>query len=85
MVYSVDGIPGTEAVAAQRHLASLLSNKLKWEYLEMCGFVRDWLSLEILRPNTLLLQSYRYKEAYIQQILNLKDESVMALLAPLRG
>ena len=29
MVYSVDGIPRTEAVAAQRRLASLLSNNLK--------------------------------------------------------
>ena len=30
MVYSVEEIPGTETVAEQQHLASLLSNKLKW-------------------------------------------------------
>ena len=32
MVYSADGIPRTEAVAAQQCLSLLLSNKLKWEY-----------------------------------------------------
>ena len=46
MVYFNDGIPGTEAVAAL-----LLSNKLKREYLEMCGFVRDQMSLAIVRSN----------------------------------
>ena len=55
MVYYLDGIPGTEAIAAQRRLALLLSNKLKREYLDMCGFVRDSISLAIVRYNTLLL------------------------------
>ena len=32
MEYSAGGITGTEAVEAQRHLALLLSNKLKQEY-----------------------------------------------------
>ena len=32
MVYSVDGIPGAEALAAQKRLASLPSYKLKREY-----------------------------------------------------
>ena len=41
MVYLADGITGMEAVAAQRRLTSLLSNKLERECLEMCGFVRD--------------------------------------------
>ena len=40
MVYSADGIPGAEALAAQKRLAALLSYKLKQEYSEMCGFVR---------------------------------------------
>ena len=31
MVYSTDGIPGAEALAAQKRLAELLSYKLKWE------------------------------------------------------
>ena len=40
MVYSADGIPGAEALAAQKRLAALLSYKLKREYSEMCGFVQ---------------------------------------------
>ena len=32
MVYSANGIPGAEALAAQKRLAALLSCKLKWEY-----------------------------------------------------
>ena len=40
VVYSTDIISSTEAVAAQQLLALLLSNKLKQEYLEMCGFAR---------------------------------------------
>ena len=32
MFYSADGIPGAEAIAAQKRLASLLSYKLKREY-----------------------------------------------------
>ena len=71
MVYSVDGIPGTEAVAAQRHLASLLSNKLKWEYLEMCGFVRAWMSLVKVRYNNLILRGPVYNKGYICQRPNL--------------
>ena len=55
MMYSTDGIPITEAVVAQLHLASLLSNKLKREYLEMCGFVWENMSPAIVRSNTLLL------------------------------
>ena len=66
MVQSADGIPGTEAVAAQQRLASLLSNKLKREYLDMCRFVRAQISLAIVRSNTLLLSGARDKEAHIQ-------------------
>ena len=57
MVYSMGGITGTEAVAAQKRLALLLSNKLQQEYLEICGFVRDWMSPAIVISNTLLLRS----------------------------
>ena len=55
MVYSANGNTGTEAIVAQRCLAFLLSNKLKQEYSEMCGFVRAKMSLVIVRFNTLLL------------------------------
>ena len=49
MVYSADGIPRAEALASQKGLAALLSYKLKWEYSEMCGFIRERMSLEIKR------------------------------------
>ena len=62
MVYSADRITGTEAVAAQRRLASMLSNNLKRKYLEMCGFVRAHISLAIVRSNTLLFQGTRDKD-----------------------
>ena len=65
MVYSTDGIPGLEAVAAQECLASLLSNKPKREYLEMCIFIRARMSLAIVRSNTLLLRGARHKKTYI--------------------
>ena len=55
MVYSRDGIPGAEALAAQKRLATLLSYKLKRENSEMCGFVRARMSLAIVRSNSLLL------------------------------
>ena len=63
MVYSTDGIPGTDAVTAQICLALLLSNNLKREYLKMCGFIRACMSLAIVRSRTLLLCSARDKEA----------------------
>ena len=74
-----------EAVAAQRRLASLLSNKLKQEYSEMCGFVRARVSLAVLRSNTLLLRGARDNEVCICQRYDLEYGSVMALLAPWRG
>ena len=55
MVYSEDGIPKVEALAAQKSLAALLSYKLKREYSEMCGFVQARMSLAIVRSNSLLL------------------------------
>ena len=85
MVYSADRIPGAEALAAQKRLAALLSYKLKWEYSEMCGFVRARMSLAIVRSNSLLLRSPRDKWARIRKIPELTDEAVMPLLAPWRG
>ena len=57
MVYSADGIPGAEALAVQKRLATLLSYKLKREYLEMCDFVRARMLLSIVRSISLLLRS----------------------------
>ena len=76
----MDGILSTKAVDAQQHLASLLSNKLKREYLEICGFVGARMSLAIVRFNTIFLCGARDKEACIFKIPYIADWAVMALL-----
>ena len=63
MVYSVDGISGAEALAAQRRLSVLLRFKLKQEYSALCGFVWERMSLAMVRSNSLLLCVPWYKEA----------------------
>ena len=85
IVYSADGILGSEALAAQKRLAALLSYKVRREYSEMCGFVRAGMSLAIVRSNSLLLHGPRDKGARIWQRPELTDGAVMALLAPWRG
>ena len=59
MVDSTYIIPGTEAIEAQRHPASMLRNNLKREYSEMRGFVRARMSLAIVISNTIPLQGDR--------------------------
>ena len=85
IVYSADGIPGAEALAVQKRLAALLSYKLKWEYSEMCGFVRARMSLAIVIYNSLLLRGPRDKGLCIWQRPELTDGAVVPLLAPWRG
>ena len=84
MVYSVDGIPIVEALAAQKRLATLLRYKLKREYSEMCVFVRAQMSVAIVRSDSLLLRGPRNKGARIWQRPVLTDGAVMSLLAPWR-
>ena len=50
----------------------------------MYRFVRDMMSIEIVRSNTLLLQGTRDKEPYICQVPDLVDGAVVALLVPWR-
>ena len=85
MVYSAEGIPRAEALAAQKRLAALLSYKMKREYTEMCGFVRARMSLPIVRSNSLLLRGPRDKGARIWQRPKLTDGAVMPLITPWRG
>ena len=85
IVYSADGIPRAEALAAQKRLAALLSYKLKREYSEMCGFLWTRMSLAIVRSNSLLLCGPRDKGACIRQRPELTDGAVMPLLAPWHG
>ena len=82
MVYSAYRIPGAEALAAKKRLAALLSYKLKWEYSEMCGFVRASMSLAILRSTSLLLRGPCDKGARIRQKPELTYGAVMELLTP---
>ena len=85
MVYYADGIPGVEALAAQKRLDALLSYKLRREYFEMCGFVQARMSLAIVRSNILPLRGPRHKGARVRQQPDLIDGALMALLAPWRG
>ena len=85
MVYSADGIPGVEALAAQKRLATLFSYKLKREYSEMCGFVWARMLLAIVRSNSLTLRGPRDKGVRIRKRPELTDREVMVLLAPWRG
>ena len=85
MIYSVDGIPLAEALAAQNILDALLSYKLKWEYSEMCGFLSARISLAIVSSNILLLCGPWGKGGRIRNQPELTDRTVMALLAPWRG
>ena len=55
MVYSVDRIPGAEALDTQKKLATLLSFKLKLKNSELCGFMRARMSLSMVSSNSLLL------------------------------
>ena len=74
-----------EVITAQKNLASLLSNKLMQEYSEMCGFLRAWMSLAIVRSNTLLLCGAKDKEACICHRPDLENKAVMELIAPWQG
>ena len=85
MVYSANVITGVEALAAQKILSALLSYKLKREYSEMRGFVKERISQAIVRSNSLLLCGPQDKGARIWQRPELTDGAVMALLAPWCG
>ena len=85
MVHSAYGIPGVEALAAQKRSAAPISYKLKQEYSEMCGFMWVRMSLAIVRSNSILLRGPLEKGARIWQQPELSDVAVMALLVPWRG
>ena len=59
LVYSVDGLAGTEAQAATKRLASMLSRKWARAYSEMCGHVRSRISLALVRATSLCLRGER--------------------------
>ena len=55
MVFSSDVIPVSEALSAQNRFAGILKFKMKGGYSELCGFLRERISLAIVRSNSLLL------------------------------
>jgi hypothetical protein len=59
LVFSVDGLRGTEAEAASKRLASRLAAKWKRTYSEVCGFVRSRLALTLVRTTSLCLRGAR--------------------------
>ena len=85
MVYSADGIPRAEHLAAQKILAIIPRYKLKREYSEMCGFLKARMSLAIVKSNILLLCGPWDKTERIWQGPKLMDGEVMVLLAPWQG
>ena len=84
MLYSSNRIVGKYAVATPQHLTLILSNNLKREYLEMCGFIRYMMSLAVVRSNNFILRGARGKQAHIFQRPDLGDGAVMVLIAPWR-
>ena len=61
LVYSCDGVPGTETAAAEKQLARLLAEKWTRDYSEMCGYVRTRMALAVVRSNTMMLRGPRTK------------------------
>jgi hypothetical protein len=59
LVFSVDGLRGTEADAASKRLASRLAAKWKRTYSEVCGFVRSRLAVALVRTTSLCLRGSR--------------------------
>ncbi|KAL7527447.1 hypothetical protein ACHAXR_001966 [Thalassiosira sp. AJA248-18] len=61
LVYSVDGMACLEAKAFENRIGSLLAGKHIRPYIEMVGFVRQQMSLAVIRSNTLMLRGSRSK------------------------
>ena len=59
LVFSVDGAMGPEADAAVKRLSSLLADKWRRQYLEVCGFVRSRLSLALARATSMCIRGAR--------------------------
>jgi hypothetical protein len=56
LVFLVDGLRGTEASAATKKLPSRLSEKWKWAYSKVYGFVRSRLSITLVETTSMCLR-----------------------------
>ncbi|KAL7478783.1 hypothetical protein ACHAW6_004560 [Cyclotella cf. meneghiniana] len=59
LIYSVDGMASKDARTAEWRVAWLLAQKWKRTYSDISNFIRTWMSLAIVRSNTLLLRGDR--------------------------
>ena len=62
MVYSVDGLAGREAKAAEKRLAGHLSAKWKKEYSTMVHYVRVRMAISVVKANSLLIRGSRERQ-----------------------
>jgi hypothetical protein len=69
LVYSVDGMAGSETKAAEKRLAALLACKWKRDYSEMVGYVRARMAMSIVRSNTLLLRGTRERRKTVRAFI----------------
>ena len=59
LVFSVDGLEGTEAKAARKRLASRLAAKWGRQYSQVCGFVRARIAFTLVRAASRCLRGTR--------------------------
>lgn len=59
LVYSVDGMAGREAKAAEKRLASYLAHKWHRPYSQMVHYVKVRMALSVVRSNSLLIRGTR--------------------------
>ena len=62
LVYSVDGIAGREAKAAEKRLACHLAQKWRRPYSQMVHYVKVRMAIAVVRSNSLLIRGSRDKE-----------------------
>ncbi len=60
-MYSVDGMPGKRAGAAEQQLARIFAAKWEPQYSDVHKFVQVCVALSIVRSNSLLLRADRDK------------------------
>ena len=71
LVYSVDGLEGTEASAARKRLAARLAAKWGRQYSQICGFIRSRVSLALVRSTSRCLRGTRNSGLHHRRSLNL--------------
>ena len=59
LVFSVDGLFSRETTSATRRLATMLAAKWSKQYSQVCGYVKAWLSLALVRANSRCLRAER--------------------------